>query len=191
MYRISLGYIFRSISIWFWEWTMKTKRLKQSNALKRLWEINFEAVSWSLWLAHRAHGAFLRAGGITGASGRLHYWISTVKLGRVEFNVRVLKAAVLKSILIMRLRESVWYYHVSSCDISSLVHTSTEITDHLTLLTDVSSTRHSSMDSSREFPEVSIFMRWERIDFTSSSSSPATEGNTWRGKSIGKIIKCS
>lgn len=50
---------------------------------------------------------------------------------------------------------------LSWCNNSSLVHVSTEITlteQDLTLLTDVSSTRHSSMDSSREFPEVSIFM---------------------------------
>ncbi len=49
----------------------------------------------------------------------------------------------------------------------------------LTLWTDISSTRHSSIDSSREWPEISILIRWERIDLTSSSSSPATSGKTW------------
>lgn len=49
----------------------------------------------------------------------------------------------------------------------------------LTLWTDISSTRHSSIDSSREWPEISILMRWERMDLTSSSSSPATSGKTW------------
>lgn len=50
---------------------------------------------------------------------------------------------------------------------------------YLTLWTDISSTRHSSIDSSREWPEISILMRWERMDLTSSSSSPATSGKTW------------
>lgn len=49
----------------------------------------------------------------------------------------------------------------------------------LTLWTDISSTRHSSIDSSREWPEISILIRWERIDLTSSSSSPASSGKTW------------
>lgn len=49
-----------------------------------------------------------------------------------------------------------------------------------TLWTDISSTRHSSTDSSREWPEFSILMRWEWIDFTSSSSSPGTSGKPWK-----------
>lgn len=82
----------------------------RSITLKQTLRIDFKAPSWSLWLAHGAHGAFLRAVGITGAGGRLHYWIPAIKLSRVELNMRILKTAVLQSVLIMRLRESVWFY---------------------------------------------------------------------------------
>lgn len=82
----------------------------RSITLKQTRRIDFKATSWWLRLAHGAHGAFIRAVGITGAGGRLHYWIPAIKLSRVELNVRILKTAVLQSVLIMRLRESVWFY---------------------------------------------------------------------------------
>ena len=120
------------------------------------------------------HGAHGTLGGV-GVAGAVR-GVSAVRLGRVQFQVSVLEA-VLQSVRVVGL----WRQQFRESSNESLRQKNTEIlASPPTLWPDMSSVRPSSIFSSGEWLEISILMRWEVLDSTSSLSSPATRGKTCR-----------